>query len=159
MTPNEDSINRVVEADLGSGEVVEVPCRTLDQIIGSGPFPQIMKMDIEGFELPALRGATRMLSNPELRACIVEVWSGSKADQPATQLVLALLASFGFTTATYDGFTRVLRATDGLGQGSNTLSRTRLGLDSKSVASWRGVLSVGSPDLTATSAAITTRQV
>jgi FkbM family methyltransferase len=122
MTPNEDSINRVVDDDdTGSREVVEVPCRTLDEIIGSGPGPQIMKMDIEGFELPALRGATRMLSNPELRACIVEIWSRSAADERAAQRVQALLASFGFHTATYDGFTRTLRSTNGLSGRSNTL--------------------------------------
>src|SRR5688500_14461311 len=120
MTPNEDSINRVIEADAGSRDVVEVPCRTLDEIIGSGPVPQIMKMDIEGLELPALRGATRMLSNSDLRACIIEVWSKSNTDDRTAHPVLGLMASFGFKTATYDGFARVLRATPGLSRG-NTL--------------------------------------
>jgi FkbM family methyltransferase len=120
MTPNEDSINRVVEAAAGSRDVVEIPCRTLDEIIGSGPAPQVMKMDIEGFELPALRGATRMLSNSELRACIIEVWSKSNTDDRTAHPVLALMANFGFKTAKYDGFSRVLQPTHGLSRG-NTL--------------------------------------
>jgi FkbM family methyltransferase len=121
MTSNHDSTNRVVADGDASLDVVGIRCVTLDEILGSGPAPQLMKMDIEGYELPALRGATRLLSSPALRACIVEIWSRSDVHSRRDHPALSLMRNLGFKTAAYDGFSRVLQATEGLSAKGNTL--------------------------------------
>jgi len=48
----------------------EVPCAALDQVLGDDP-PDFIKMDIEGAELDALRGATALLRRgPRLAICL-----------------------------------------------------------------------------------------
>jgi FkbM family methyltransferase len=51
----------------------EVPCMTLDQVLGDDP-PDFIKMDIEGAELDALRGASGLLAGgPRLAICLYHV--------------------------------------------------------------------------------------
>ena len=51
----------------------EVPCRTLDEVLGEDP-PDFIKMDIEGAELDALKGATALLRRgPGLAICLYHV--------------------------------------------------------------------------------------
>lgn len=40
----------------------QVPCATLDALLGSFPVPDVVKIDVEGAELDVLRGASRMLA-------------------------------------------------------------------------------------------------
>lgn len=52
---------------------VEVPCRTLDEVLRDDP-PDFIKMDIEGAELDALQGATQLLRRgPSLAICLYHV--------------------------------------------------------------------------------------
>lgn len=52
---------------------VEVPCRTLDEVLGDDP-PDFIKMDIEGAELEALKGAGALLARgPRLAICLYHV--------------------------------------------------------------------------------------
>ncbi|WP_310962217.1 FkbM family methyltransferase [Nocardioides terrisoli] len=56
----------------GEGEVeVEVPAITLDDYFADRPKPDVLKMDIEGAEVDALRGMTTLL--PDLRRLYLEV--------------------------------------------------------------------------------------
>lgn len=51
----------------GTREVQYVPTLTLDEILEEFPAPQILKIDVEGAEIPVLRGATKVLgSRPTL---------------------------------------------------------------------------------------------
>jgi FkbM family methyltransferase len=58
-----------VEADecrpvLANGELITVPAITLDDFIaGSGPLPNIVKIDVEGGEAEVLRGAARLFAD------------------------------------------------------------------------------------------------
>jgi FkbM family methyltransferase len=57
----------------GENDVVEVQVRTLDTLSGL-PAPTVLKLDIEGAEVLALRGARRMLSSPTApRALFLEL--------------------------------------------------------------------------------------
>jgi FkbM family methyltransferase len=46
---------------VGSGETT-ISCRMIDEFAGLGRSPTFIKLDIEGYELPALRGARRTIS-------------------------------------------------------------------------------------------------
>ncbi|BBX04056.1 hypothetical protein MMOR_49920 [Mycolicibacterium moriokaense] len=84
---------------------VSVSTRSLDSLVAEGrlPHPTVIKLDIEGAEILALRGAKQLLTSPERpRALYIEVHDtylpgfGSSADE-----VHALLKEFGYTNATY----------------------------------------------------------
>lgn len=50
-----------LDASLGGDEVIEVPGATIDSFVAEREPPTFIRMDIEGFELEALRGARRTL--------------------------------------------------------------------------------------------------
>lgn len=89
----------------GENNSVSVSGRTLDTLLTEGrlPHPTVIKLDIEGAEILALRGAEDLLAGPRRpRALFIEVHDtflpgfGSSADE-----VYALLKGFGYTTAAY----------------------------------------------------------
>lgn len=100
----------------GESDSVAVSARSLDSLIAEGqlPRPTVIKLDIEGAEILALRGAKRLLASSERpRALFIEVHDtflpgfGSSADE-----VYALLEDFGYTKAVYrarrDGQTHLI---------------------------------------------------
>jgi FkbM family methyltransferase len=87
------------------GQSVTVPARSLDSLMAEGRLPQptVIKLDIEGAEILALRGAKRLLTGPNRpRALFIEVHDtylpgfGSSADE-----VHALLHEYGYTDDVY----------------------------------------------------------
>ncbi|WP_231969342.1 FkbM family methyltransferase [Mycobacterium sp. E735] len=89
----------------GESDSVSVPARSLDSLLDEGrlPRPTVIKLDIEGAEILALRGAKQLLTGPERpRALFIEVHDtflpgfGSSPNE-----VYALLREFGYTKATY----------------------------------------------------------
>lgn len=86
----------------GENGTAEVRVRTLDTLAGL-PAPTVIKLDIEGAEVLALRGAERVLSSPTApRALFLELHDsllpafGSSADE-----VLALLWGVGYRSVRY----------------------------------------------------------
>lgn len=84
---------------------VTVPTRSLDSIVSSGdlPVPTVLKLDIEGAEILALRGGRQFLaSDRKPRALFIEVHAsflpgfGSSSEE-----VMKMLADFGYTRETY----------------------------------------------------------
>lgn len=47
----------------GETRTAEVPVRTIDTLVGQLPTPTVVKLDIEGAELPALHGASDLLAS------------------------------------------------------------------------------------------------
>lgn len=89
----------------GESDSVTVTARSLDSLRAEGrlPSPTVIKLDIEGAEILALKGARQLLAAPDRpRALFIEIHDtylpgfGSSADE-----VNALLSEFGYTNAIY----------------------------------------------------------
>ena len=60
-----DDMNRVVN----DSSAIQVPMKTLDDLVEPGRQIQFLKIDVEGFELAVLRGATSVLSRTDCVCC------------------------------------------------------------------------------------------
>ncbi|HVW59089.1 MAG TPA: FkbM family methyltransferase [Puia sp.] len=110
FTATDDTVNHVMSENeqRNGGSFVEVQIRKLDEIF-KDEVPTVMKMDIEGFEFPALRGGTQTLSSPVLKALIIELnGSGARYGYDDRQ-ILELMSDHGFKPFQYDPFTRKLK--------------------------------------------------
>jgi FkbM family methyltransferase len=91
-----------------------------DALRGTGPV--VMKIDVEGFELAVLKGAREVLSDPRLRAVVMETFRPQRAQDPALLLAESLLREHGLLAAGYDPWTRTLEyLTDPAAGGQNTI--------------------------------------
>ena len=103
FTVDRDTTNSVVVA--GDGLAVAerkatVPMTTLD-IMCQKRCPAIIKIDVEGFELPVIEGASELLSHSGLLALVVEMnGSGAKYGFDESKLV-SLLGARGFEPMMY----------------------------------------------------------
>jgi FkbM family methyltransferase len=88
--------SRVVEA--GGDGTVEVPAATLDQFAGGGAAaPDLLKIDVEGGELEALRGAEATLGAGRVREVFVETHPLALEERGASEAeVAALLGELGY---------------------------------------------------------------
>lgn len=88
-------------------ESVTVPMTTLDRELSTTP-PDLLKMDVEGYESEVFAGAAGLLRNPKLRAMIVErAGSGSRYgfDEDALHQEIR---DCGFVPCCYHPFRRTL---------------------------------------------------
>jgi len=106
FTTDLDALNRVaVGEDEHQGRLVEVEVVPLDDILQQTT-PLLLKIDVEGFEPQVLAGATRTLSNPGLRAIIIETIGNERRYGYAPEIVHDTLVRNGFSLHDYEPFTR-----------------------------------------------------
>jgi FkbM family methyltransferase len=91
---------------------VSVPITTLDKVCNR--VPALIKIDVEGSEADVIRGASATMSNPAVRAVIMEL-----NDSAATKL----LESYGFACYSYDPFRRQLASRDDARSGNGIFVR------------------------------------
>lgn len=96
FTVGYDTINRVAKPEDVDTRVV--PVKTLDGVLADES-PALIKMDVEGYEAEVLRGAGRTLSNPALKAIIIETLDHE---------VFELLSAAGFRRVYYDAERRMI---------------------------------------------------
>ena len=101
----------VSRAALSHEAARDVACETLDTIL-DGQVPVAIKADVEGFELPILRGARATLTAPGLSAIVLELKKHGARYGFSDDAILTLLAEHGFVPHTYDPFERRLAALD-----------------------------------------------
>lgn len=113
MTVGEGGLNHIVKPAGRERGTVEVQVERLDRIC-TGCEPTAMKLDVEGFELQALRGATGLLDNRSLKAIVIELqdWTLNRFGTSEHE-VRDFLASFGFEPHRYNPETRILAAANG----------------------------------------------
>jgi FkbM family methyltransferase len=81
-------------------ESITVPVRTIDSFVASGEIapPQLIKADVQGYELEVLRGATEALASADavlLEVSFRELYEG----QPLAHELIAFLGDRGFMIA------------------------------------------------------------
>lgn len=97
---------------------VEIEVSTLDELL-DGQAPLAVKIDVEGHELPLLRGGARTLSSPRLCAVILEVNGAGGRYGVEDATLLDTMRRYGFESLRYDPFRRILRS--GASAGGNVL--------------------------------------
>lgn len=106
FTSDQNCMNHVIT----EGETVEskivVNVSTLDNQLKDTPF--LMKIDVEGYETPALEGAENTLKNEELCCVIMELnGSGGRYGYDESK-ILDMMSDYGFRTYSYNPFEREL---------------------------------------------------
>lgn len=110
FTQTMDTVNHVIRDGerIDWKDTVEVPVKTLDEML-AGNIPSVIKIDVEGFEWPALTGAKEILGSAEIKALIIELNGSGAAYGYSDQQIHQMLLSFGFGPYAYDPFTRGLQ--------------------------------------------------
>lgn len=108
-----DTVNHVVLNGTNTS-TIQVQVVTMDELCGDRT-PTLIKMDVEGYELSALKGGISILSNTELKALIIELnGSGERYGIDDAQ-VHSFLTKHGFEPFDYDPFERQLVSIDAPG--------------------------------------------
>ncbi len=121
FTTGLDTVNHVV-LEKTKTNVLEVPVDTLDNML-EGKYPILVKIDVEGFESEVLAGATGLITDPTLKAIIIELnGSGTKYGFSEEDIHNQLVQN-NFLPYQYDPFTRNLTRTDVFGTGNSIYIR------------------------------------
>jgi FkbM family methyltransferase len=92
---------RIVQGARAAAESVEVRTTTLDAL-SAGLDVALVKVDVEGHELPALRGAASLLGGAK-PAWLVEIWGDPDAAGTPAHETFALMAKAGYDADWFDG--------------------------------------------------------
>ena len=106
FSADQDTVNHVFAEGEPAGQIVEVPSRTLDDVL-AGREPMIIKIDVEGFETEVIEGAKNTLRSPKLRAVIMELNGSGKRYGFDEEVLHQRVLSFGFEAFVYDPEERV----------------------------------------------------
>jgi FkbM family methyltransferase len=99
--------NSLVNPSGGGVNTIEVRVTTGNAIVTSelSPVPNVVKIDVEGYEVEVLRGMTEVLARPECRAVFVEVHFGildARGHRQAPAAIEEMLQKHGFKTTWLD---------------------------------------------------------
>lgn len=123
LTSNQDTQNHVVtdSEDERNDDFVVVELDTLDSLL-AGQVPQLIKVDVEGWEHEVFQGAAATLREPNLFAIIVELNQSGKRYGFSDDAIHQMLLGNGFATYRYLPFDRKLISLDNKhNPGGNTL--------------------------------------
>ena len=107
-----DCMNHVVDPSEHDVPTMPVEVRTLDSLLGDRQ-PTLIKIDVEGYEVEVLEGASKALENPGLLALIVEIADASKRYGHQMNDTLSMLERAGFRQYRYRPFDRQLDSLPG----------------------------------------------
>jgi len=111
FSTEQDCMNHVISPKENDENSIEIEVASIDSIVSEAVF--IMKIDVEGFEYPVLKGAAKLLSGTSLEAVILELnGSGEKYGYSDFDTV-DLMRDFKFFPFEYDPFSRQLKPLNG----------------------------------------------
>jgi FkbM family methyltransferase len=105
-----DNFIVLCSAELQS-DMTRIPMIRIDDVVND-TIPCVMKMDVEGFEMQALKGAARLLERQNLQAITVEISDLSHRFGVCPGETHKFISEFGFTPAAYDPLARLLTAVE-----------------------------------------------
>ena len=121
FTTGHSAMNHIVANDARQDGDIVVEVSTLDVAMAEDS-PAIMKIDVEGYETPALRGAAEILNKQSLLAVIVEIDGHGARYGFDEDKIIDIMAGHGFHPHAYDPFTRALQRIAGRNKDSlNTI--------------------------------------
>ncbi len=85
-------------SDTDYSRTISVWCDTADNLVSSGiaPQPNVIKLDVEGFEQEVFAGMRQLLASPELRTVIFEARKDLLSESPTYDLA-TFLRQYGFS--------------------------------------------------------------
>jgi FkbM family methyltransferase len=140
LTANLDSANHV-SLD-STSDSVKVELKVLDEL--NLPIPTLIKLDVEGFELEVLRGASKVLQSNALKAIIIELNGSGKKFGFEDEEIHELLKNHGFIPYLYDPFGRKLHKTENFGNHNTIYIRDLEFVNSRVAVAPTMILSNGS---------------
>jgi FkbM family methyltransferase len=103
FTTTLDTMNHVLADHEDDTSSMGITIKTIDEMfLARGNKPILLKIDIEGYEREALRGAEETVSDPSLQAIIIETSASS------SECVGRVMTRHGFTNVRYAPFDRCL---------------------------------------------------
>jgi len=111
FSSDQNSMNHVIADNEVAANKITVNVSTLDEEVKDTPF--LIKMDVEGYETPALEGAKKTLANEELCAVIMELNGAGNRYGYDEDKILSMMSGFGFKTYSYNPFERQLTRLEG----------------------------------------------
>lgn len=102
FSTNQDAMNHVLlDRSATADNQIEVPVSTVDEEVGE-VVPVMMKIDVEGFELPVLHGAHKTLSKQELLVVVLETNGSGESYGYGDAMVHRSMREYGFSAVNYD---------------------------------------------------------
>jgi FkbM family methyltransferase len=123
-----DVSNRILLAEEAAADGIQVRCVSLDSILSPEALFAMAKLDVEGAEVAALRGAEQHLRQANPPVWQVEIWDHLLRDMgTSTGELLSLLSDHGYGIASYDADSNRLdfsarSSVQGVGEGENLLA-------------------------------------